>query len=33
MRGFGHYHEIYEKRDSKWVIKTVRLSRLRVELT
>ncbi len=33
MRGFGHYHETYEKRDGKWVIKTVRLSRLRVEVT
>ena len=32
MRGFGHYHETYEKRDGKWVIKTVRLSRLRVEV-
>jgi hypothetical protein len=33
MRGFGHYHETYEKHDGRWVIKTVRLSRLRVELT
>jgi hypothetical protein len=33
MRGFGHYHETYEKRDGRWVIKTVRLSRLRVEVT
>jgi hypothetical protein len=33
MRGFGHYHETYEKRDGAWVIKTIRLSRLRVELT
>jgi hypothetical protein len=33
MRGFGHYHETYEKIDCAWVIKTTRLSRLRVEVT
>ncbi|HTJ65609.1 MAG TPA: nuclear transport factor 2 family protein [Alphaproteobacteria bacterium] len=33
MRGFGHYHETYEKIDGAWVIKTTRLSRLRVEVT
>ncbi len=33
MRGFGHYHETYEKRDGAWKIKTIRLSRLRVEVT
>ena len=33
MRGFGHYHETYEKRDGVWVIATIRLSRLRVDLT
>lgn len=32
MRGFGHYHETYEKIDGAWVIKTTRLSRLRVEV-
>jgi hypothetical protein len=33
MRGFGHYHETYEKRDGAWEIKTIRLSRLRVDVT
>jgi hypothetical protein len=33
LRGFGHYHETYEKRDGRWVIKTIRLTRLRVEVT
>jgi hypothetical protein len=33
MRGFGHYHETYEKRNGAWKIKTIRLSRLRVEVT
>jgi hypothetical protein len=33
MRGFGHYHETYEKRNGAWEIKTIRLSRLRVEVT
>jgi hypothetical protein len=33
MRGFGHYHETYEKRNGAWEIKTIRLSRLRVDLT
>lgn len=33
LRGFGHYHETYEKRNGAWEIKTIRLSRLRVEVT
>ncbi len=33
MRGFGHYHETYEKIAGAWVIKTTRLSRLRIEVT
>jgi hypothetical protein len=33
MRGFGHYHETYEKRNGAWQIKTIRLSRLRVDVT
>ncbi len=28
LRGFGHYHETYEKRDGGWGIKTIRLTRL-----
>ena len=30
LRGYGHYHETYEKIDGSWRIKTLRLSRLRV---
>jgi hypothetical protein len=33
MRGFGHYHETYEKIGDRWVIKTIRLTRLRVDVT
>jgi hypothetical protein len=33
LRGFGHYHETYEKRDDAWGIKTIRLTRLRVDVT
>jgi hypothetical protein len=28
LNGFGHYHETYEKVDSRWKIKTSRLTRL-----
>jgi hypothetical protein len=31
IRGYGHYHETYEKRDGSWVITTLRLTRLRVD--
>lgn len=30
LRGFGHYHETYEKRDGEWKIKTLRLTRMRL---
>ena len=33
LRGYGHYHETYEKIDGGWVIKTISLSRLRVDMT
>jgi hypothetical protein len=33
LYGCGHYHETYEKRDGAWVIKTIRLNRLRVDVT
>jgi hypothetical protein len=33
LRGFGHYHETYEKQGGGWVIKTIRLTRLRVNVT
>jgi hypothetical protein len=32
MRGFGHYHETYEKRDGQWRIRTSRLTRLREDI-
>jgi hypothetical protein len=33
LHGFGHYHETYEKIGRRWLIKTLRLTRLRVEQT
>ena len=33
MHGWGHYHETYEKIGGKWLIKTLKLTRLRVENT
>jgi hypothetical protein len=33
LHAFGHYHETYEKRDGRWVIKTIRLTRLRTDVT
>ncbi len=30
LHGLGHYHETYEKAGGKWLIKTLRLTRLRV---
>jgi hypothetical protein len=32
MHGFGHYHETYERRDGHWLIATLRLTRLRVDV-
>jgi uncharacterized protein (TIGR02246 family) len=31
MHGYGHYHETYEKLDGRWLIKTIALTRLRVD--
>ncbi len=31
LHGYGHYHETYEKIDGRWRIKTITLSRLRVD--
>lgn len=31
MHGYGHYHETYEKIDGRWYIKTLKLTRLRVD--
>ena len=32
LNGYGHYHEIYEKVDGQWRIKTSKLTRLRVDI-
>ena len=31
MHGYGHYHETYEKVAGEWRIKTITLTRLRVD--
>lgn len=33
LHGWGHYHETYVRLDGKWLINTLRLTRLRVEQT
>jgi hypothetical protein len=33
MHGYGHYEETYEKRDGRWLITSLKLTRLRVDLT
>lgn len=33
MHGYGHYHETYEKIDGRWYIKTLKLTRIRVDAT
>lgn len=33
LSGFGHYHESYEKADGAWRIKTLRLTRIRMDIT
>lgn len=33
MHGWGHYHETYAKIENRWLIKTLVLTRLRVENT
>ena len=33
LHGFGHYHETYEKVDGTWRIKTLQLTRLRMDFT
>ncbi len=32
MHGFGHYHETYERHDGRWLIASLRLTRLRVDI-
>ena len=33
LRGYGHYHETYERIDGAWRIKTSKLTRLRADFT
>jgi SnoaL-like domain len=33
LHGYGHYHETYEKVGARWLIKSTRLTRLRVDIT
>lgn len=33
LHGYGHYHETYEKAGGEWRIKTLTLTRLRVDFT
>jgi hypothetical protein len=33
LRGFGHYHEEYLKQGGRWRIQSMRLTRLRCEVT
>jgi uncharacterized protein (TIGR02246 family) len=33
LRGYGHYHETYEKSAGRWLIKTQKLTRLHMEVT
>ena len=33
LQGFGHYHETYQRIDGRWKIKTLRLVRLKVEIS
>lgn len=33
LHGFGHYHETYEQGDGQWRIKTLTLTRLRIDTT
>ncbi len=32
LRGYGHYHETYEKIDGQWRIKSSKLTRLREDI-
>jgi hypothetical protein len=33
LHGYGHYHEVYEKVDGAWRIKSTKLTRLRMDFT
>ena len=32
LSGYGHYHETYEKVDGAWLLKTTRVSRIKIEV-
>ncbi|MBO0836163.1 MAG: nuclear transport factor 2 family protein [Actinobacteria bacterium] len=32
MHGFGHYHETYERHGGRWLIRSLALTRLRIEI-
>jgi uncharacterized protein (TIGR02246 family) len=32
LHGYGHYHETYERIDGRWLIKTLTLTRLRLDV-
>lgn len=32
LHGWGHYHETYEKADGRWLFRTIRLTRLRLDI-
>ena len=32
LTGYGHYHETYVRKGSKWLLQTTRITRLRVEV-
>jgi hypothetical protein len=32
MHGYGHYHDTYEKHDGRWLIASLKLTRLRVDV-
>jgi hypothetical protein len=32
MHGWGHYHETYTRKDGRWYIQTLKITRLRLEL-
>jgi hypothetical protein len=33
MHGWGHYHDTYEKRGGRWLISSMRITKLRNEVS
>jgi hypothetical protein len=33
MHGFGYYHETYRRIEGRWYIQTLKITRIKVELT